>query len=324
MYIQTKRLVLRELDEGDAGALGAVLCDAETMAHYPAPFDAEGVLRWIRRNRENYRVFGFGLWAAVLRESGELIGDCGVTMQTINGGVKPEIGYHIRRDLWRRGLATEAAAACRDFVFERTPFNAVYSYMRSENLPSRRVAEKLNMSLADEYTDGEGRDICVYEVTRSSFRKGAEGADARFLRPAAERDAARIAEIIVFNNRVNYRPIFGDDGYSFGDMQTPTVMRDYMAGAGRIENITVYDDGVVKGFMWLSDGELKKLYVDTFFQSEGIGAALLERAGDAARFVWVLEKNYGARRFYERFGFRPTGERMREEDTIEYLIKLER
>ena len=109
MTIETERLILREMTPDDFGALNAVLSDREIMCHYPYDFDEERVRAWIDRNIERYRIFGFGLWAVCLKDTGEMIGDCGLTMQNIGGVIKPEIGYHIRRDKQRRGYAREAA-----------------------------------------------------------------------------------------------------------------------------------------------------------------------------------------------------------------------
>ena len=92
MIIETERLLLREMNVDDFQALYRVLADAEIMQHYSYAFDENRVRNWIERNIERYRVFGFGLWAVCLKETGEMIGDCGMTMQLINGEIKHEIG----------------------------------------------------------------------------------------------------------------------------------------------------------------------------------------------------------------------------------------
>ena len=107
MQLETERLCLRELTPDDFPALYAVLADSDIMQHYPYTFDEARVRNWIARNMERYRVFGFGLWAVVLKETGEIIGDCGLTMQNINGSIKPEIGYHINKKHQRNGYAKE-------------------------------------------------------------------------------------------------------------------------------------------------------------------------------------------------------------------------
>lgn len=102
-----------------------------------------------------------------LKETGEMIGDCGLTMQLTNGSVKPEIGYHIRKDRQRNGYAKEAAAAVRDWSFENTPFNIIYSYMKSTNIASRKTAASYGLRQVDEYTDDEGDITAVYAVSRA-------------------------------------------------------------------------------------------------------------------------------------------------------------
>lgn len=171
MEIVTERLVLREMEESDLEALYAVLGDAEIMQHYPSAFDREGVRRWISRNRERYRIFGFGLWAVCLRETGEVIGDCGLTMQDINGFIRPEIGYHIRADRQRMGYAGEAASAVRDWAFRNTPFRVLYSYTRTTNVPSLRTALSIGMRLTEVYTDAGGTEHSVCSVEAHPLRQ---------------------------------------------------------------------------------------------------------------------------------------------------------
>lgn len=143
------------------------------------------------------------------------------------------------------------------------------------------------------------------------------------IRIASAADVSRIAEIFVFNNRINYFPIFGDESYSFGELQVLTVAGELTPE--RLGSIFVYDDGIVRGFVELCGEEIKRLYVDPFFQGRGIGSVLIEFAAErGCRCLWALEKNEGAIRFYERHGFARTGERKHEEGTAEYLIKLSR
>ena len=169
--ICTDRLILREMTREDLEALFRVLGDPDNMKHYPCAFDEARVRSWIERNKERYRTFGFGLWAVCLRETGELIGDCGLTMQEIGGVIRPEIGYHIRRDCQRRGYASEAARAVRDWTFENTPFGAVYSYMKNTNLPSARTALSYGCRLAGGYEDGVNGLTSVFVLTREEWER---------------------------------------------------------------------------------------------------------------------------------------------------------
>ena len=97
--IETLRLVLREYMPEDFDALFEIMSDEETMCHYPAPFDEERTRGWIDWNIQNYREYGFGLWAIILKKTGEFIGDCGITIQNIDGEMLPEIGCHINKKI---------------------------------------------------------------------------------------------------------------------------------------------------------------------------------------------------------------------------------
>ena len=169
MQLETERLILREMTPEDFEALYSVLADSDIMKHYPYKFDEERVKGWISKNIERYRIFGFGLWAVTLKDSGEVIGDCGLTMQNINGTIKPEIGYHIRKDMQRKGYAKEAARKCRNWAFENTPFKTLYSYMKKGNLPSQAVAAANGMRFEGEFTDGENEITAVYAITREEW-----------------------------------------------------------------------------------------------------------------------------------------------------------
>ena len=114
MVLETDRLTLREYVTEDFDALFEIVSDIETMQHYPAHFDEDKTRSWIQWNLDNYKKCGFGLWAVVLKETGEFIGDCGITIQDIDGEMLPEIGYHIHKKYWRKGFAKEAARAVRD------------------------------------------------------------------------------------------------------------------------------------------------------------------------------------------------------------------
>ena len=165
MRIETERLFLREMTMDDFDALYKVLADKEIMQHYPYTFDKERVRAWIQRNMDRYEKFGFGLWAVCLKETGEMIGDCGLTLQNIEGEMLPEIGYHIRADQQHKGYAKEAAAAVRDWAFANTDYPALYSYCKYTNVPSYKTAEAIGMHMEKEYPD-EANEITHVSVIR--------------------------------------------------------------------------------------------------------------------------------------------------------------
>lgn len=143
------------------------------------------------------------------------------------------------------------------------------------------------------------------------------------IRKATSLDLARIAEIYVFNYRLNFYPIFKNDEYYFSELQVPSQMEQF---SDHISSIWVYDDGVVKGFIQIENGEVEKLFVEPALQGNAIGSALLTYAVHThrAHTLWALEKNTRAICFYERHGFQITSDRKPEEDTTEFLIRLER
>ena len=169
--IETERLLLRDYTPGDFDALYEIISDAETMAHYPAPYDRAGTQRWLDWCLDCYARCGFGLWAAVLKETGEFIGDCGLTLQNIDGETLPEIGYHIHKKYWRRGYAKEAARAVRDWAFANTEYNALYSYMNYTNEASWRTAMANGMKKVKEYADAKNTAHYVFAITREEWKQ---------------------------------------------------------------------------------------------------------------------------------------------------------
>ena len=171
MQLETQRLILREYTLDDFDALYEIMSDPETMQHYPAPFDQARTRRWIEWNLENYQKYGWGLWAVVLKETGEFIGDCGITLQDIDGQLLPEIGYHIHKKYWRHGFAKEAARAVRDWVFENTSYDTIYSYMKYTNVASYSTALANGMKKVKEYPDPKNEISYAYAITRSEWKE---------------------------------------------------------------------------------------------------------------------------------------------------------
>ena len=142
------------------------------------------------------------------------------------------------------------------------------------------------------------------------------------IRQATLSDLSRIAEILTFNYRMNFYPIFEDDEYYFNELGVPELMEQLK---DVIDNMWVYDDGAVKGFVQIEKCEIKKLYVEPVLHGKSIGSALMNYAINehSAYTLWALEKNIRAIRFYVRHGFKVTSDKVLEEDTTEYLVRLE-
>ena len=146
------------------------------------------------------------------------------------------------------------------------------------------------------------------------------------IRRSTTQDASRLAEILIFTKRMNYRKIFNNDAVSFGEMQVYPLAQDFLDHPEQLQKIWVYDDEFVKGMLHMEGSRIEELYVDHFFQNEGIGGKLLDFAVQnlTARTLFVLEKNLAAIRFYQRHGFPLTGERQPEPGTPEYIVTMTR
>lgn len=145
MILETQRLYLREMNREDLAALSLILQDEETMYAYNGAFSDEETAKWLDRQLARYRKYGFGLWAVVLKESDEMIGQCGITVQTWKDREVLEVGYLLRRDCWHKGFAVEAARACRDYAFDVLNADEVCSIIRDTNTASQKVALRNGM-----------------------------------------------------------------------------------------------------------------------------------------------------------------------------------
>ena len=146
------------------------------------------------------------------------------------------------------------------------------------------------------------------------------------IRPAAVADALRIAEILIFSKRANYREIFRDDKVSFGEMQVYPLAQSYIENPEKLAGVWLFDDEFVKGMVHIEENEIAELYIDPFFENQGIGSKLIEFAVRRMHcdYLWVLEKNEGAIRFYQRHGFVLTEEKKLQEGTTEFIVKMKR
>ena len=151
MILETERLLLREMTQDDLPALQGILQDEETMYAYNGAFDEAETQAWLDRQLSRYAQYGFGLWAVVLKESGGMIGQCGLTMQPWRGDEVLEVGYLFNRAFWHHGYATEAARGCMEYAFDLLGAREVCSIIRETNLPSRRVAERNGMTVRDSW-----------------------------------------------------------------------------------------------------------------------------------------------------------------------------
>ena len=174
--LRTARLGLRRYVAGDTAALLDVFADEYAARFYPAMNDPLRIRQWIDWNLKNYDQYGFGLWAVERLSDGHFIGDAGLTMQSIEGVSRHEIGYHIHRGDRGLGYATEAARACLDFAFENVGAGFVCSVVHPENPASAKVAERVHATMREfEWHSGPFRLYSTSEAQRGAKLSGSTG-----------------------------------------------------------------------------------------------------------------------------------------------------
>ena len=152
MILETERLYLREMNQSDFASLCRILKDDETMYAYEGAFSDDEVMAWLDRQIARYQKWGFGLWAVILKDTNEMIGQCGLTMQNWKDDEVLEIGYLFERAHWHKGYASEAAKACKKYAFETLNASEVCSIIRDTNTASQNVAIRNGMTVKDKWT----------------------------------------------------------------------------------------------------------------------------------------------------------------------------
>lgn len=151
IILETDRLVLRELSLLDKENLSLILQDKDVMYAYEHAFSDSEVDTWLNNQLRRYKDDGFGLWAVILKDTNEFIGQCGLTVQNIGEKEVVEVGYLFKKAHWHKGYATESAIACKNYAFNTLDIDEVYSIIRDNNMPSINVAKRNGMSLKGEF-----------------------------------------------------------------------------------------------------------------------------------------------------------------------------
>lgn len=147
MITETKRLYLREITQADYAVIAKILQDDDAMFAYNGALSDEEVARWFDNLMTQYQTRGFSLWAVVLKETNQVIGQCGLTLQQLEVETVTEIGYLFDRDYWHQGYAIEAAQACKVYAFNVLGIDRVYSLIRETNISSMNVAIRNGMTV---------------------------------------------------------------------------------------------------------------------------------------------------------------------------------
>ena len=151
MVLESERLYLREMKQSDYSSLCKILQDKDVMYAYEGAFNDEETQNWLDTQVNNYNEYGFGLWAVILKATGEMIGQCGLTVQKYKDNQVLEIGYLFQKAYWHKGFAAEAAIACKNYAFEQLNADEIFSIIRDNNTASQNVAKRNGMTIKDTF-----------------------------------------------------------------------------------------------------------------------------------------------------------------------------
>ncbi len=163
--LETEHLLFREMIDGDFDALKKVIRD-----HQGNICEDSYVKKWIDWCISSYQKYGFGHYAVIYKATNEMIGSAGPSMQYIDDEWRPEIGYHLRSDFHRQGLGKEAAIGLRDYFFKHFDYDAVYSYMDVDNIPSYKTAECMGMKYLHTFKGKYCDEYRVYRITKDEWK----------------------------------------------------------------------------------------------------------------------------------------------------------
>lgn len=151
IVIATPRLILRKITIDDYLNVSKILQDIEVMYAWEHAFSDEEVSDWINENIMRYDRDGYSYWAVIKKCSGHLVGVCGLIAESADNEDYIGIGYIFNKTFWHQGLAFESATACKNYAFRNLHISELTAQIRPENFSSRKVAEKLGMSIIKQF-----------------------------------------------------------------------------------------------------------------------------------------------------------------------------
>ncbi len=168
--IETKRLILRQMTKDDTEEFLEIFTDPVAMKYFGVIFDRTQMENWVKSNLNHQEEHGFSLLSVILKSNEEVIGDCGLESEEIDGEFRVGIGFDFKSKYWNNGYATEAAKTVLDFGFIKYEFDRISGWINPENVPSRRVAEKIGMTVEKSIVRG-GKEQVLYTIHRDDWKK---------------------------------------------------------------------------------------------------------------------------------------------------------
>ncbi|CEO33598.1 GNAT family acetyltransferase [[Clostridium] sordellii] len=169
IFLETDRLILRQISENDFNDIANILQDIEIMYAWEKSFSDDEVLEWINKNIDRYKRDGYSYFLAINKINKEVVGVMGPLIENINGKEFIGVAYILNKESWGRGYATEGIKECIRYVFENTVAEKVIAQIRPENKSSIKVALRLGMELEGEFTklyEGKHMKHLIYSIKK--------------------------------------------------------------------------------------------------------------------------------------------------------------
>ena len=176
--LETPRLFLRKLRTDDSPFLRLILQDGDVMYAWGHAFSDREAADWLAENLLRYERDGYSYWAVIEKATRRLIGVCGLLSEQADGENTVGVGYLFRKSCWGKGYAIESAAACIDYAFDVLHLGEITAQIRPDNIPSRKVAEKLGMTVKKQFIRNDsGKQIphLLYSRKRETSFKSPRG-----------------------------------------------------------------------------------------------------------------------------------------------------
>lgn len=167
--LKTPRLTFRKVNLEDADQWMEFFNSFEALRFLPFKQNSrKACLEWLERQELRYEETNSGLCALIERSSGEMVGQCGLLLQEMKDRDEIEIGYHLIPRFWKKGYATEAAGAAKNFAFEKDLSESLISIIHVENVNSQKVAERNGMK-KERKMEWRGFPVFIYRITKEEW-----------------------------------------------------------------------------------------------------------------------------------------------------------
>ncbi|EMZ39373.1 GMP synthase [glutamine-hydrolyzing] [Helicobacter bilis WiWa] len=196
---ETERLIIRAMRKSDTAELNAMLLDHEVMSSWEYNFNDSSVQEWLNTQLERYKKFGFGLWAVIEKESGAMIGQAGLSLQTYNDKKVLGMTYIIAKSHWKKGYGAEVALGCKHYAFNVLKAKELYLLIKEDSEASKAVANKLQAYLLGETTwTYRGREMqrLVYRIKNTNTTHFSLETNRTILRPYKDFDYPMLRAIL--------------------------------------------------------------------------------------------------------------------------------